>query len=366
MSADLEQAYAKLAEKADKAKIPSFSGVLDRARQRRRRTVSTTLSVLTVLAVSAGVAFLPRQGPTPVTDYDNKIFLTFDALAAPVIKYPGPARFGMTVSDEQRSYAMWMGEDDQEWVGAIDLTTGEVPWAPVSLGKFGDTNGIQASQGAILLLTEQGFDNPLIQNGQDTIVAVDPLTGRVMWTLPYSFNDTERVLYSNTLILSWNTTGKTEALDLRTGNPKWTVTDPLAPGGVNAMRDHREFESYAGWSGLPVPKDPRVVLHFADGRIQIRDVGTGNVLSERSGARPEPGGWREIVIGDNLYWTDSRGPDRRPRRDCPREPQPTRAPASRRAVQSSSASPSATRSSLSMIGAGRRGGSPPPMARGCS
>jgi outer membrane protein assembly factor BamB len=175
------------------------------------------------------------------------------------------------------------------------------------LGKFGDINGMQASQGAIILLTEQGFDNPLIHNGQDTIIAVDPLTGKVMWTLPYNFNDTERVLYSDTLVISRNEWGKTEALDLRTGHPKWTITDPLVPGGLNAMRDRREFESYGGFGGLPVPTDRRVVLHLADGRIQIRDVGTGDVLSERSGATPTVGGWRETAIGEYLYWTDPRG-----------------------------------------------------------
>jgi hypothetical protein len=50
-----------------------------------------------------------------------------------------------------------------------------------------------------------------------------------------------------------------------------------------------------------------VVLHFADGRIQVRDVSTGDVLSERSGVQVVPGGWRETVIGDNLYWTDPQG-----------------------------------------------------------
>ncbi|GIH06061.1 hypothetical protein Rhe02_41280 [Rhizocola hellebori] len=306
MSAELERAYAKLAEKADKEKIPSFYGVLARARQRRRRTVNTTLSAIAVLAVFAGVAFLPRFEEGPMHG-NGRVFVTFDAAAGQVITYPSPVQFAMTATDGQRSYVMWWGEDNREWVAAIDLATGQTPWAPISLGTFGDTNGMVASPGAILLLTEGSYDNLLIHDNRDTIVAVDPLTGKVMWTLPYSFNDTDRVLYSDTLVISWNKTGKTEALDLRTGNPKWTVTDPLAPGGVNAMRDHREFESYGGWSGLPVPTDKRVVLHFVDGRVQIRDVGTGNVLSERSGATAEPGGWRETVIGDSLYWTDPRG-----------------------------------------------------------
>src|SRR5688572_27210029 len=100
MSADLEQAYAKLAEKADKAKIPSFSGVLARARQRRRRAVSTSFSALVVLAVFAGVAFLPRHGTTPEPQPGNKVFVSFDAMVPPVFAYPGPAQFAMTMSDE--------------------------------------------------------------------------------------------------------------------------------------------------------------------------------------------------------------------------------------------------------------------------
>ncbi len=297
MSADLERAYAKLAEKADKAIIPSFSGVLARARRRRRRQVSTSLAAVAALAILAGAATLFTRGTT--LEPGSKIFVTFDGSSGQVLAFPSPTRSIRTISDQQRSYVMWEGLDDQVWIAVIDLATGRTPWEPVSLGKLGGVHPFEVSQEAILLFTE-----PQSRNGLESIIAVDPLTGKVMWTLPYRFSNF--VLYSDTLVVSSNPAGRPEALDLRTGRPKWTAPDPLTNGRLFAMRDYRAFESYSG-GPWPVPTDQRVVLRFADGRLQIRDAGTGEVLSQRSGMQAPPGLMHEIVIGDNLYWLDPQG-----------------------------------------------------------
>ncbi|WP_155371131.1 outer membrane protein assembly factor BamB family protein [Catellatospora vulcania] len=285
MSTELDRLYARLADRVDAAPPPELSAVRARAAQRRRRSFGGLLAAAAALlaALFAAQAVL-APAATPVRPVLPALpaateFLPFDGSADPVIRFTGPVRFGMTETAGDRSYAMWMAEDGTEWVGGVDLTTAKPLWPALSLGKFGDTNGMEVSAGAILLLTEQGFDNPLIKDGSDTIIAVDPATGKIMWTLPYSFNDTDRVLYDDTLVITWVQRGVTEALDLRTGKARWTVTDRVAQSGTNALRTMSELYAVGGFAGR-APADRRVVLHLADGRAQLRDVATGRVERE--------------------------------------------------------------------------------------
>ena len=66
---------------------------------------------------------------------------------------------GTAVSRPGRSYVMWLDDNRVERVVAIDTTTGRPLWEPTVLGRFGDTNGMMVSGGAILMLTEQRIVN---------------------------------------------------------------------------------------------------------------------------------------------------------------------------------------------------------------
>lgn len=309
MSTELDRFYAKLADRVDAVPPPELSAVRARAAQRRRRSFGGLLAAAAaVVAALFGAQAVLAPAATPVRPVLPALpatteFVPFDGSVAPVIRYPSPARFGMTVTSGDRSYAMWMAEDGTEWVGAVDLAAGKPLWPALSLGKFGDTNGMEVSAGAILLLTEQGFDNPLIKDGSDTIIAVDPATGKIMWTLPYSFNDTDRVLYDDTLVITWVQRGMTEALDLRTGKARWTVTDRVAQSGTNAMRTLAESHTVGGLTAR-VPADRRVVLHLADGRVQVRDVISGQVERELTAPVLSSGPdllRQETVVDGTLY-----------------------------------------------------------------
>lgn len=285
MSTELDRLYARLADRIDAVPPPELSAVLARAARRRRRSFGGLLAAVAAVVVAvfgAQAVLAPATAPVrPVLPALPAVteFVPFDGAAEPVIRFAGPVTFGMTTTVGDRAYAMWMAEDGTEWVGAVDLTTARPLWPARSLGKFGDTNGMEVSAGAILLLTEQGFDNPLIKDGSDTIIAIDPATGQIMWTLPYSFNDTDRVLYDDTLVITWRQRGVTEALDLRTGRARWTAAERVLQSGTNAMRTMSELYAVGGFAGR-TPADRRVVLHLATGRAQLRDVTTGRVEQE--------------------------------------------------------------------------------------
>ncbi|GAB4056714.1 outer membrane protein assembly factor BamB family protein [Catellatospora paridis] len=309
MSTEPEAFYARLADRVDAVPPPELSAVLARAAQRRRRSFGGLLAAgAAVVAALLGAQAVLAPATTPVRPVLPALpavteFVPFDGAAEPVIRFAGPVTFGMTTTVGDRAYAMWMAEDGAEWVGAVDLTTAKPLWPARSLGRFGDTNGMEVSAGAILLLTEQGFDNPLIKDGSDTIIAIDPATGQLMWTLPYSFNDTDRVLYDDTLVITWHQRGVTEALDLRTGKPRWTAAERVIQSGTNAIRTMSELYAVGGFAGR-TPADRRVVLHLATGRAQLREVTTGRVEQELAAPVVPLDGDRlrqEIVVDGVMY-----------------------------------------------------------------
>ncbi|HEX6681227.1 MAG TPA: PQQ-binding-like beta-propeller repeat protein [Candidatus Limnocylindrales bacterium] len=181
--------------------------------------------------------------------------------------------FGYATSRPGFAYVMWLDSRQVERVVAIDTATGRPLWEPTQLGRFGDTSGMMVSRDAILMMTEQRFVN----DG-------DPATGKVMWERDYGFNDTDRELYDDVLVITWQTEGRTEALDLKTGRPRWTVNERVIPGGTNALRTREEFRFTGFHTGPKPPADRRIALQLADGRIQVRDVDTGGLVSERGGA----------------------------------------------------------------------------------
>ncbi len=302
MPADLEQMFERLAERADAASLPGLDDVRARARDGRYRTIiSAAVAVLVVVAVM--VPLLTRQAPSPPVirpDVPPPIrFLPFEPDAKPVVPFDQPARIGLSFTGDTRSYVMWMGEDDSENVAVIDLATGRTVFPPVNVGKFGDTNGMQVARDGIVLLTEQGFPSM-----PDTIIVLDPGTGRELWRLPYSFNDTDRVLYDDTLVLTWIEQGRTEGIDLKTGAVRWTFSGPSVHGGTNPVQTRAELSRPV--FGLPsTPDDRRVVVHTKAGRAKVLDVDTGRVLADRE-APLSPGatsteGMSELVVDGKLY-----------------------------------------------------------------
>ncbi|GAA1802870.1 hypothetical protein GCM10009682_25940 [Luedemannella flava] len=303
MSTDLDRLFGKLADRVDAVAPPALDQVRRRARQRQRGTALTVVATcLAVISAAVGMKLLltptPSVDPTPPALPPATSFTAFDGSVAPVLRYPGPVRFGATSTIGDRAYAMWMAEDGTEWVGGIDLTTRRPLWPALSLGKFGDTNGMQVSAGAILLLTEQGYDNPLIKDGADTIVVVDPATGKVAWTLPYSFNDCDWAVFADTVVLSCPDKGTVQGLDLRTGEARWSTTGAAVADGVNAVQGLDGFFPRHGWSEEPSTSD-QVVLHLTDGQVQVRDAASGAVVKQLS--MPVLNGGQEVVVDGVLY-----------------------------------------------------------------
>jgi len=313
VSVDLSRMYESLGKMADAAALPGVETIRARARQRGVRTVGAALSAVLVLAVLAGTAFwlIPRsQTAVPPDIAPPATFLPFDPSAKPVLTTESGFDFGYAISRPGRAYVMWLDDKRVERVVAIDTTTGKPLWEPTVLGRFGDTNGMMVSRDAILMMTEQRFVNDGDPVGSDRLIAVDPSTGKVMWERDYSFNDTDRELYDDVLVITWEREGRTEAVDLKTGRPRWMVHERVIPGGTNAVRTHEEFRFTGVFDGPLPPRDRRIALQLEDGRVQVRDVDTGRLISERGGAGVQvaPDGFaRPTVVDEKIHVADQRG-----------------------------------------------------------
>ncbi|WP_117210954.1 PQQ-binding-like beta-propeller repeat protein [Allorhizocola rhizosphaerae] len=296
MSAELDRLYERLAERADAVPLAGLGDIRARARHRRNRTI-VTAAIAVVAVVAAIMPWLARSTPPPVIQPDVPppiTFTPFDPDAKPVVAFDKPAELGIALASDTHAYVMWLDEDNSEHVAVIDLATRRPVFAPVNVGRFGDTNGMQVARDAIVLLAEQGFGETGGPVRPDTIIALDPGTGRELWRLPYSYNDTDRVLFPDLLVLTWISDGRTEAIDLKTGAVRWTFDEPAVKGGTTAIRAPQESEV------VSASDDRRVVVHTRSGRLKVLDVDSGRVLSERDGPATGPTGYGFVLDG-KLY-----------------------------------------------------------------
>ncbi|HEX6685886.1 MAG TPA: PQQ-binding-like beta-propeller repeat protein [Candidatus Limnocylindrales bacterium] len=271
MSLDFDRLFAEMAEDADGTPFPGLESVRRRSRRRHARIAAGAFSVASVVAaVSVAVALLVPAAPQPVA---QQPFLPIDGGAAPVVAFGGSGVAVMTATVGGTTYARWSDPDQREFVAAIDLAMLTPLWA-VTVGQTVGFHRLEVSRGAILTATTKG------SSGDFELVALDPVTGRVMWRLDYAFQTDSHLLYDDLIIVSRAGTGATEAIELKTGRTLWRSGPDL---GVSAMRRSEEFWQLRGWSGLPVPADRRFVAYLAGGTIQIRSVDTGQPLSEFPG-----------------------------------------------------------------------------------
>ncbi|WP_020523388.1 sigma-70 family RNA polymerase sigma factor [Catelliglobosispora koreensis] len=240
--------------------LPPAKTIASKGKQRRTIRQALAFFATAATATAAYAFFVPAPAVPPA---DPDLIVRFDA----------PAAFGMATARGDRAYVMWLDRDSHEWIAAIDLTTRTPAWKPLDLGVFGDTNGMEVARDAIVMLTEQGRDYQ-----GDTLIAVSPETGKVMWHRPYSFNETHRLLFDDTLVLGLQQPLRAEALDLKTGAPRWTVADPVT--SLMPVRTTAEYQSINGWSGPPPPASRQVAMFLTDGRVQVRDAGTGAIVHQ--------------------------------------------------------------------------------------
>ena len=260
---------AQLAEVAPNNDLQEVRG---KARRRRNRTIATTITAFLATATAAAAIFLAIPAATPpVVDPDL------------ILPYPGQPYLTFTFVVDQRAIALWWGTDGEGSVGVVDLATGRHPWPPVGVGKFDDSLFPLGIRGGVLAILG---DDDTTGTG---LLGVDLSSGRIAWRLPrqrqrqplFDLQPDPSAAQAERGILVVHDELEVSGIDWRTGRQVWKFASTPDTGYSFLHRD--QFAQV----------EPSGVL-------RIRDVNTGRVISERSGA-PNVENANLTLLSDWLY-----------------------------------------------------------------
>jgi RNA polymerase sigma-70 factor (sigma-E family) len=245
--------------------LPPAITAAARGRQRKRQNILKTIAAFFTTATAAAAFAL--FGPVAQPPANPKL----------VIPYLAEINQAIVTHDEKMAYTFWQQADGEILLSAVILQSGKQAWPAVNFGKHDLGTMTFGSSDTTIHLTMLDPSG----SGGFTTSAIDLATGKMLWQrtsetaamFPRFFRDAVVVSDSGQI-----------ALHPRTGKQKW-----VAPGDAN---------------DYPVSADgQRLAQLNTEGLLQVRDPGSGRLLSERTGiAGPlaDPPPWTHI-IGDFVY-----------------------------------------------------------------
>ncbi|RIK82455.1 MAG: quinonprotein alcohol dehydrogenase [Planctomycetota bacterium] len=155
---------------------------------------------------------------------------------------------------------------DFQYVVALDKRTGETVWRSDRQIDFGTDNGDFKKAYCTPLLIETNGRKQLISPASKAVVALDPDTGKEIWTVRYSeFSATARPVFGHGLVFVNTGFGKAEL---------WAIR----PGGEGDVT-----ETHVAWRvSRQIGSKPSPVL-VGDNLYQIHDSGVATALDARTG-----------------------------------------------------------------------------------
>jgi hypothetical protein len=274
---DLGQLFGALQSDADL--VPSADVSVIRALGRRRRIRQTASGVvavgLVVAAVVAGPALSPTAKRSPVDTPAGVTFAPLRTVGGEDITYgaeaPGSLQVVTTTVADGRGYVLWQSDHGVAKAAAVDLGTGRRLWGPVTVDASDGWMAIYAAPQAVAVIAASDA-------GAARMTVLDPRTGDKTWQRQLGVFD--GLAYDSAIVLADHSTGTTEAVDWRTGETLWTVTDPSGSlVSVLGMRVSNDL-SQPG-SNLPY-SDPRLVEVGGDRTVRVYDVLSGQLLGTRA------------------------------------------------------------------------------------
>jgi outer membrane protein assembly factor BamB len=300
---DLDEVFSALGRQADAVPLAPVAAAQQRGAQRRRRraVLAGAAAVLVLIAGVGTVVWRGMHGPRPVPAAPALPSIRGMTPAGAPIEAPDKRIWTQTVTSDGRLYAAMETPTGDARMVAIDPRTATVLWQSATFHPFLDVSGPIAVPGALLVSDSTTVDEIPIFH------VLDPGTGATRWKLPWRTHD-EFVVGDDVLVRLVGSTGVTEAFDLRTGAPLWS----LAAGGDRpAHIVGMQSDGYHDINNLIGPEitlsDDGLVQLTRGGQALMRDIRTGALLRSAQTGSPNPVG---AVASDGQVFTEHRTTDK--------------------------------------------------------
>ena len=278
MPIDLDDMFTTLGRHADTIPLAPAEQARRRGRQ-RTRTRAVIAAAAAVCLVTAGTGAVIARHDRQTAPPTSKRGLP--TVGAPV-EFGDQARAATEAGADGRLYTAWQTLNGQISMNAVDLRTGAVAWPARQLGSRTDTlQAVNALPQALVVI----LGHPEGAESDSTMYVFDPADGRQRWTSALGAGD-EYVPHESGLVLASAKTGRTEAFDWVSGARRWQLPAP-------ADRPARTVGTYVDRNedfmlGRPfVFTDDRLVQVTRAGKVQVRDITTGELRRTVTAAPPD-------------------------------------------------------------------------------
>lgn len=278
MPADLDELFSALGRQADAVPLAPAADARRRG-VRRRRTQAMLAGAAVLVVVGGGVAaWRGNPGPRPVPAAPAGSVRGMTPVGSPIAAGGTNTTWTQTVTSDGRLYGAAETPDGKSKVVAIDPETAKILWESAPFHPFYDYNGPIAVPGALLVT-----DSATMQE-IPTLHVLDPDTGTTRWKLQWHTPD-EVVVGDDVLVRMVAATGVTEAYDLRTGAPLWSLPAGAdRPAHLMGMQSGG-YDEVANLVGPDITiSDDGLVQITRGGQVLLRDIRTGALRKTLSAA----------------------------------------------------------------------------------
>jgi hypothetical protein len=273
MPIDLDDMFTSLGRHADAIPLAPAEQARHRGRQRTRtRAVVAAAAAVCLIAAGAGAVIVRHDRQSaPVTSKR-----TLPAVGVPV-EFGDKARAATVAGTDGRLYTAWQTLNGQISMNAVELRTGAVAWPARQLGSRTDELlSVDVLPRALVVTLRHGSAN--------TMHIHDPADGRQRWELPVDAGD--EVVRHESVLVRASANGRTEAFDWVSGARRWQLPAP-ADRPVYTLGTYLDRNEDL-WLGRPFFfTDDRLVQVTRAGKVQVRDITTGELRRTVTAAPPD-------------------------------------------------------------------------------
>ncbi|MEU8231881.1 PQQ-binding-like beta-propeller repeat protein [Actinoplanes sp. NPDC048967] len=273
MPVDLDDMFATLGRHADGIPLVPAEQARHRGRQRtRNRAMVAAAAAVCLIAAGVSVVLVRHDRQSaPVTSKR-----TLPTVGAPV-EFGDQARAATAAGTDGRLYTAWQTLNGQISMNAVDLRTGAVAWPARPLGSRTDElQAVNVVPRALVVTLRRG--------SATTMHIFDPADGRPRWQLPIDARDD--VVRHESVLVRTSASGRTEAFDWATGARRWQLPAP-ADRPVHTVGTYLDRNEDMLLGRPFFFTDDRLVQVTRAGKVQVRDITTGELQRTVTAAPPD-------------------------------------------------------------------------------